>query len=263
LLRSLARVFAAVAIGAALFTLVYLAVPPHAAILASVHTECAALHGHARAACTEPVLRDLIAWIGRGLIGATVLLGAVSVAHPWLVRRRDDLVPLDGDTALRAELAGLAEAGRQPEWLLAPYAYTEGGRGFGLPWRPYVRIDVGLGILFRTDRSRFRAAVTRELDRLRERAVGARYLAAGSLVTLTAAVPAAIPAHPPASIDKCLLGYWTEEPSAPPVLLPDTTVARVERRGAIWSFTGDGTATLHLGQETIRSTVYAGTGTIR
>jgi hypothetical protein len=265
-MRWLMLIAAGVLICAALSALAYLAVPPHATMLAAVRTQCAPLPHNAYSACAEPTIRGLLRWTGRGLAACTALVVAFFALHPWWVRRRRDLVPLDDDTSseLRAELTALAGSGRQPTWLLAPYAYTVEGRAFGLPWRPYVRIDVGLGILFRTDRSRFRAVVTRELRRVRARAAGARYLAAGCLATLVTAVLLANPAaRTSSSIDACLLGYWTVAPRLETMLLSDATVAVVASRGAIWSFTADGVATLYLGEETIRAVTYSGTGTIR
>jgi hypothetical protein len=262
-----ALIVAGVAICAAVSVIAYLAVPPHATLLASVRAQCSPLPEDAYSACTEPTVHGLVTWIARGLVAGTLLAIAFFALHPWWVRRRRGLVPLDDDEEcadMRAELATLAGTGKQPAWLLAPYAYTEEGRAAGLPWRPFVRIDVGLGILFRTDPARFRAVVTRELDRLRDRACAARYLATGFLVTLVAAVPVAAPVTRPASaIDACLLGYWTEAPRLQAMLLSDATAAVVANRGAIWSFTADGVATLYLGEETIRAVVYAGAGTIR
>ena len=261
----IARFVAALITWVALTVLAYLAVPPHAAMLAAVRAQCAPLPRPAYAACTASARHGLIGWTGRGVIVGIALAVVVFAVHPWWTRRRHDLAPL-GDTAadLRTELTRLTGPGRQPAWLLAPYAYTERSRAFGPPWRPSVRIDVGLGILFRTDRPRFRAVVAGELDRLRDRAAGTRYLTAGCLVTLAAAVPAAGPApHPSSSIDACLPGYWTEEPRTQPMLLPDNSAGWVTRHGAIWSFTASGTATLFLGDETLRTVAHRGTGTIR
>ncbi|AGL17037.1 hypothetical protein [Actinoplanes sp. N902-109] len=211
----------------------------------------------------EPALSTVIGWLSRGLIGAVVSAAVLLALHPWWVRRRHAMMPLDGDAELRAELAGLAGGGRQPVWLLAPYAYTETGRMFGLPWRRCMRIDVGLAILFRADRVRFRSAVSRELVRPRhsKALIG---MGAGAVVMAVAATAstAAGPAHRPSAVDRCLVGFWVEAPSVQPMLLPGSVVARVERRGAIWSFSPDGTATVHPGRSTIDSTVYEGTGAI-
>jgi hypothetical protein len=251
---------------ALLSALAYLAVPPHATMLAAVRAQCSPLPHNAYSACAEPTIRGLLRWTGRGLAAGTALVVAFFALHPWWVRRRRDLVPLDDDTSpeLRAELTALAGSGRPPTWLLAPYAYTVEGRAFGFPWHPYVRIDVGLGILFRTDRPRFRTAIIREMTRIRDRAAAARYLAAGCLITLTVALLAAGPAvRSASSVDACLLGYWTAAPSLQTMLLSDATAGVVANHGAIWSFTGDGTATLYLGEETIRTVSYSGKGTIR
>ncbi|MFI5933962.1 hypothetical protein [Actinoplanes sp. NPDC051494] len=286
--RALARLVAGTAVCAAAGVLAYLAVPPHATRLEAAGEQCSSLPADAYHACTAPAVLELIAWAGRGVLTGIVVLGVLFALHPWWIRRRDALVPLDDKafTALRSELSALAgvhPAGTrpvraEPTWLLAPYSYADRSRAFGLPWRPFIRLDVGLGILFRTDRARFRSAVGQELDRLRDRSAGTRCLAGGCLLVLTAAAPWAIPAqHRSSTIDACLIGYWTEAPSLRPVLLPDTTVAWAAREAAIWSFTGDGTVTLHLGDESIRptppaantadSTVravdYRGAGTIR
>lgn len=257
------RVAGLILLGVLLSGLSYLVVPAHAAELWSAGQRCSVLPGAAYRECLMPSVSALITWTGRGLIVAVVLLVASVLLHPWWLRRREGLVPVEAG-GLRAELAGLAGSEGRPEWLLSPYGYGQGARAFGPPWRPCVRLDVGLGILLGTDRARFRSIVTRELDRLRDRAVGARYLTAGCLVTLLAAVPAASPdRHPASALDGCLLGFWSEEPRSQAVLLGGTAVAWVFRHGAIWSFAADGTATLYLGSETIRSAVYAGTGTIR
>jgi hypothetical protein len=265
-LRWLTLIVGGVLICAILSALAYLAVPPHATLLASVRAQCSPLPENAYAACTAPTIRELITWIGRGLLIGTALVLAGYALHPWWVRRRRDLMPLEDDTSaeLRSELSALAGSDREPTWLLAPYAYTAEGRAFGLPWRPYVRLDVGLGILFRTDRRQFRSVITRELERVRHRAHGARYLTAGCLVTLVAAAAAASPAARPASsIDACLLGYWTAAPRLQTMLLSDATAAVVANKGSIWSFTADGVATLYPGTETIRAVPYSGRGTIR
>jgi hypothetical protein len=262
----LTRIAAGLALCAMLSVLVYLAVPPHAAQFAAARTQCAPLPHDAYAACTAPTTRDLVAWMGRGVLAGIALVVALAALHPWWVRRRGGLVALDDGAApsLRAELAELAGAGREPTWLLAPYAYTARGRAFGLPWRPCVRIDVGLGILFRSDPLRFRAVVGRELDRLRDRGAGARYLAAGCLIAVVAAAPAARPvSHPASPIDACLLGYWIEAPRPQVMLRRDGTVTWTRHRGGIWSFTTAGVATLYLGRATVRSLEFSGTGTIR
>jgi len=263
--RWLGRFVVALIAWTALAVLAYLAIPPHAATLAAVRGQCAPLPGDAFRACTGPAVRDLVGWTGRSVVAGVALAVVIYALHPWWVRRRHDLAPLDDSSpALLSELSRLTGPGRQPRWLLAPYAYGERGRAFGWAWQPSVRIDVGLGILARTDRPRFRAVVTGELDRLRDRAAGTRSLAAGCLVTLAAAAPAAGPASsPPSSIDRCLLGYWTEEPRSLTMLLPGMTAAWGTRRGAIWSFTAGGTAVLHVGDETVRGVAYRGAGTIR
>jgi hypothetical protein len=264
--RWLARGAGAAGLWVLLCAAVYLAVPPHAAMLASARVGCAPLPRDAYQACTAPVLRDLLTWNGRGLLAGVALAVTVAVLHPWWERRRGGLVPIDSP-ALRAELTGLSEPGREPTWLLAPYSYSEGGRAFGLPWRPFVRIDVGLGILHGTDPGRFRSIVAGELERLRHRSTSVRCLSAGLLLTAVAATSMSMPArHPASAIDGCLIGFWSEAP-----VMRARRVAQggpeqltwVARRGAVWSFGRDGTATLYLGDETIRTVDYKGAGSVR
>ncbi|GAA2514469.1 hypothetical protein Ahu01nite_082260 [Winogradskya humida] len=257
------RIVGGAGICAVLALLSYGAVPSHAAALVAVREQCSTLPGDAFRDCITPVVDGLVSWVARVMIVGVAMVVGVAALHPWWMLRGSDQVP-EGLGAELAGLAGLAGPGREPAWVLAPYAYTSEGRAFGLPWRPCVRLDVGLVILFRTDRARFRAVITRELDRLRDRAVGAWCLAAGSLLVLAAAIPAAGWPGPRTvtAIDACLVGFWAEVPHLQPALLRDATVAWVERRGAIWSFTGDGAATLYLGSETVSAVAHSGAQTI-
>ncbi|WP_213002949.1 hypothetical protein [Winogradskya consettensis] len=254
------RIVGGAGICVVLALLSYVAVPSHATTIVAVREQCSALPHDAYPHCVAPVVDSLLNWVARGMIvGVGVVVVFVGLQTWWMLRG-SDRVP-DG---LAAELAALAGGGRRPTWVLAPYAYTSGGCVFGVPWRPYVRLDVGLVVLFRTDRARFRAVVARELARMRARATGGRCLAVGCVLVLVAAAPLTrTPAPDPATaIDACLLGFWAEVPHLQPALLRDATVGWVERGGAIWSFTGDGAATLYLGTETVSAVAHPGAETV-
>jgi Zn-dependent protease with chaperone function len=179
--------------------------------------------------CVGPSLRMQAGGVAAGLAAEFMVAGLLFVLHPWWLRRRRRMVPLDVrdnadvfdelDTLAReaglarpvraaarpAQAAGPASptdmAGRDglPQWLLAPYAATHGGQAFGLPGRRQVCLDVGLLVRFDTDRAGFRAVVRHELAHLHNRDVGRTYLtiAIWWSFVVTAMVPfVALSVHP-------------------------------------------------------------------
>ena len=214
-IRFLLLALAAVSTSAIIYALGYLALPAHAHRYAATLADCrpvldgvtdttatftAGLERQADAAnalraCMRPPEVAELTTVGTALAVQLLLVVALYLLHPWWIRRRGRLVPIDGDPALRDELDRLVAGSglrRAPRWLLAPYSYAQGGQAFGLPWHPAVRLDVGLRILLVTDPPRFRAVVRHELAHLRNRDVAITYLtvAVWWVYAITAALPA-------------------------------------------------------------------------
>ncbi|MGW5555844.1 M48 family metalloprotease [Micromonospora sp. NPDC003944] len=216
-LRFLLLITAALTTSAVILAIVYLSIPPHLQAHRTVFGQCEpVLRGPAGAPpptlvdnldrdtatieafveCTAPATLAQTTWVGWALAAQVGLVLAVYGLHPWWVRRRGRLERLDADAdpVLRDELADLLARiplRRRPQWLLAPYSYGQSGQAYGLPWRPRIKLDVGLRLLLATDRPRFRAVVLHELAHLRNRDVGITYLTiAVWLVFVGTALPA-------------------------------------------------------------------------